>query len=83
MSVGKKMLFVAIILGATIASYLFMFAIMPLIRTSANVASSAPSASNFTAYQSAMESSPWWLLVIPGAVGVITSVMVLRSKESR
>ena len=82
MSAGKKVFYVAIILGATVVSYFFIFALMPLFRDTSSIAATAPSASNFSTYQAAMTSFPWWMLVIPGGVAFIASILILRQKES-
>jgi len=82
MNAGKKIFYIVIIMGATIVSYFFIFALMPLFRDTASIAATAPSAGNFSTFQSAMISAPWWFLVIPGAVALIASIMIMRQRES-
>ncbi len=82
MNIGKKILYIVIILGATIVSYFFIFALMPLFQDTSSIAATTPSASNFSAYQAAMVSFPWWMLVIPGGVALIASILILRQKET-
>jgi len=79
--VFKKVFIVAIILGATIVSYFFILAMMPLFRDTASIAATAPSASNFTAFKSFVQGWPWFLLAIPAAVALIASILVMRQKE--
>lgn len=82
MPVGKKILWIIIILGSTVVSYFVILSLMPFFRDTAAIAVSAPSASNFTSLVDFCNAWPWLLLVIPGGCGLIASVMVMRQREA-
>lgn len=83
MSMAKKIMYVLIIIGATVCSYLFLWAIHPLFVDSANIAASGPGASNMTAFVPTVSSFPLWGMFIPVLVALVAIVMVLRTPEKQ
>lgn len=79
---AKKLFLVFGIWAAVIVAYIFIAAAMPAIADITGEASTAMSAtSNMTNYPGALEfvdSSPVWIWVIPGLIGVVVTAVVLK-----
>ena len=83
MSMAKKIMFVLIIIGATIGSYFFLWAIHPLIVSSSNIAATGPGAANMTGFVPGVSSFPLWGMFIPALVALVAIVLVLRTPEKQ
>jgi len=77
----KKLFLVAVVVGGVIAAYVVMTAGYATILQLVGIASADPLAGNFTAYREVIDAAPFWLYIIPGLVGIITIVLVLREPE--
>lgn len=77
----KKLFLVSLILGGVIAAYVVMTAGYSTILQLVGIASSDPSAGNYTSYKAVVDAAPLWLYVLPALIGVISIVLVLRSPE--
>lgn len=80
---GKKIFYLMVIWGCVVVAYIIWFAAgLPFQREAAEIASNGVGAENATGYQAAVNSSPLWLSFLPGLVGLIMSIMVMRMPET-
>lgn len=81
---GTKVKLIAIIIGGVIFCYLILTAIMPVFTDVTGTANETITASsNWTDYpgsQAALVGAPFWIYFIPGVVGIVAIVFVLKSK---
>ena len=82
---GKKMLYGALIIGCTVVAYVVMLAIQPAFNTIVSTANASMWAtSNMSNYFGTVEvvnSSPFWIWLVPGGIGIISLVVLFRSGE--
>jgi hypothetical protein len=81
MTMIQKIVFISIIVGAVVVSYIILFAIHDFFNEAAAIATAGNVGDNFTGYNAALNSSPWWIMFIPGLVGIVSIIMVMRAPE--
>lgn len=72
---------VLIVIGVMIACYLFLLVVMPVITgiiSTANATVSAQTWANHPGSQGFLQSTPWIMFFVPGTIGIIVIVMILR-----
>lgn len=79
----KKLFLVALVVGGVIVTYIVMTAGYQTILDLVGIAYTDPSAGNYTQYKAVVGAAPMWLYPIPGLVGIIAIVLVLRAPERR
>lgn len=81
----NKFVMIFVVWIVVIVTYLFMAAVMPagreLVEEAATQINASANMSNFPGTLEFVESSPVWIWVIPGLVGIIYTAWSLRRKE--
>ena len=81
---ANKMAWLLGIWGIIVVTYIILTASMPTIVSIAETTNTTLVAtsnmSNYPGLQEAVESSPFWIYVIPALVGGIATVIVLKAK---
>lgn len=81
---GNKVKLVGLIIGAVLFVYLVLLAIMPIfveVTTTANeTITASDNWSDYPGSQAVLVGAPLWIFFIPGAIGIASIVVVLRSK---
>ncbi len=75
---------IAIVVAFVIAAYLFLLLVMPVITdivaTSNATMSASSNMSNYPGTSETLVSTPWILFFIPGVVGMVVIVTILRKR---
>lgn len=81
---GNKIKQVIFIIAGVVLVYVFLTIIIPILADFAGTANATITASsNFTDYpgtQAVLVGAPFWIYFIPGIVGIVAIVFVLKSK---
>ena len=79
---ASKLGSVAWIVGLVIIAYLFLLVAMPVITDAVSTANTTMAAtsnmSNYPGTQEGVLATPWILFFVPGVIGIIAVVLVLR-----
>lgn len=75
---------VAVVVGLVVVCYLFLLVVMPVVvdmAASANTTMAATSnMTNYPGTSGMLVSVPWVLFFLPGAIGMVVIVLILKTK---
>jgi len=78
---GNKVVWVGLVIMATIIGYVILTAVMPVVRDLSDTAAGMIDNVTYAAPYNVVKSAPWWLYFVPAVLGIATIVIILKARE--